>query len=199
MKTFPRFPRHFRHFAQIWHNPERHTSFILCQFFCLNYLYFLPLFRFQRQLYYLWIKLYYIYIIFYIDIYTECQSNFLAKLVMNWWMVCLSGNAASALDVPSGLKRNAPMSEPSPTNENQMSEPQNNSRHAVDFHSLFLGNPFGFSVDLLLQCLFDPFCTATIYPWLFIYRWRRLKWRRFLQIVASFTLWLCGLFMLVVG
>ena len=59
-------------------------------------------------------------------------------------MVCLSGNAASALDVPSGLKRNAPMSEPSPTNENQMSEPQNNSRHAVDFHSLFFGNPFGF-------------------------------------------------------
>lgn len=87
----------------------------------------------------------------YIDIYTECQSNFLAKLVMNWWMVCLSGNAASALDVPSGLKRNAPMSEPSPTNENQMSEPQNNSRHAVDFHSF---NPFFWKSFWILQLIF---------------------------------------------
>lgn len=53
-------------------------------------------------------------------------------------MVCLSGNAASALDVPSGLKRNAPMSEPSPTNmENQMSEPQKNSPKTQSFVPIF--------------------------------------------------------------
>lgn len=198
MKTFPRFPRHFRHFAQIWHNPERHTSFILCQFFCLNYLYLLPLFRFQRQLYHIWI-ISYIYNIYIIYRYIQNVNQIFSQVSDEWY-------ASRGMLLPLwmfprawSVTRNAPMSEPSPTNENQMSEPQKNSRHAVDFHSLFFGNPFGFSVDLLLQCLFDPFCTATIYPWLFIYRWRRLKWRRFLQIFASFTLWLCGLFMLVVG